>query len=165
MRILLSLSLASLFLPSCQITDSATGPQADARRMQIAAEPPGDYFVGRRFFIERTHFWGYLRRPGQSWSTAKLVLLNERSKLAPDRLPEIPDGPGRAHGFDHNHEYMIWGRYSGRRVYDPNSNLMISEFELTNYRLINASPGWLFKPTERFNGSQLLRDEPDCHPR
>ena len=69
------------------------------------------------------------------------------------------------YGFDHNQEYRIWGNFTGRRVYDPNSDLFLPEFQLTRWQLINQSPGWLFQPNERFNGNQLLRGEPEAMPR
>ena len=56
--------LSILFLTSCATTNPS-GPLVDARNAQIANESPGDYYIGRRFHIERTHFWGYLRRPRQ----------------------------------------------------------------------------------------------------
>jgi hypothetical protein len=35
---------------------------------------------------------------------------------------------------------------------------------LKSYKLVNDKPGYLFRPNERFNGSQLLRGEPDALP-
>lgn len=163
MRLIALLLLSSILLSSCASGPSA--PLVQMREAQIAAELPGDYYIGRRFHIERTHFWGYLRRPRQPWQQARLVVMGERLQKVPDRLPEIPSGASMAHGFDHNREYRIWGRYTGRKIYDPNSNLILPEFELQRYELLNPSPGWLFDPRERFNGSQLLRNEPDAIPR
>lgn len=153
-----------VLLPSCQLSDAAMQAQIDQRNTLIAAEPPGDYYVGRRFHIDRTHFWGYLRKARQPWDTAKLVLMSERITRTPDRLPEEPTGGGHAYGYDHNTEYRVWGRFTGRRIYDPNSDLAVPEFEPTRFQLINPTPGWLFKPNERFNGSQLLRAEPGTTP-
>jgi len=154
----------SVLLGGCQ-SSSLYDPQIEARRLAIANEPLGDYFIGRRFHIDRTHFWGYLRRPRQSWDDSKLVMLNERVLRAPDRFPEVPTGTQPAHGYDHNREYRIWGSYTGRKVYDPNSNLILPEFQLRRFEVHNPSPGWLFHPSERFNGTQLLRNEPDAIPR
>lgn len=137
-----------------------------ARRAAIAAEPRGDYFVARRFFIDHTHFWGYVRRPGESWDRSRLVIMNERYCKIPDRLPEStgnPGGPG-AYGFNHNHEYHIWGEFTGRKIFDPNSNMVLPEFMLRSYKLVNARPGFLFRSNERFNGTQLLRAEPGSVP-
>jgi hypothetical protein len=138
--------------------------QMQMRKLAIASEPAGDYYVGRRFRIDRTHLWGYVRRPGESWDRAKLVVMNERFHKAPDRLPEMPSGSGPAFGYDHNYEYRLWGQFSGRRIYDPNSNLILPEFVLQRWELKSASPGWLFKPGERYDGRRLLRGEPGALP-
>ena len=154
--------LVPLLLASCE--SGQYKQQIEARKMQIASEEPGSHYIGRRFHIDRTHFWGYLRKPRQDWDTSRLVVLNEKMVRAPDRLPEAPSGSGPAFGCDHNQEYKLWGFYTGRRIYDPNSNLMLPEFMLQRYELRNASPGWLFTPKERFNGAQLLRAEPESMP-
>jgi hypothetical protein len=161
---LLLLGLA-LLLSSCGTSTSPRQQQLiEYRRLEIAAETPGDYYIGRRFHIERTHLWGYVRRPGQPWSQAKLVMINEKFMRQPDRYPEMPTGDGPAYGSDHNYEYRLWGQLSGRRVYDPNSNLKVPEFVLQRYEVKSTSPGWLFNPGERFNGKQLLRGEPGSNP-
>jgi hypothetical protein len=163
-RFLLTIFSVSWLLVSCESVDPAGAQQLEYRRLSIATEPAGDYYVGRRFHIEKTHFWGYMRRPGQSWDSARLVVLNEQRMNQPDRYPESPLSGSRSYGDDHNHEYRLWGNFSGRKVYDPNSNLMLPEFVLQRWELKNASPGWLFKPGEKFNGRQLLRAEPGANP-
>src|ERR1700726_758665 len=81
-----NIMLGSLFMASCMTTGPSGIQQAKVAMSQhIAAEPPGDYFVGRRYFKPDFKFWGYVRGPGQPWSTAQLVMLNEKQKLAPDR--------------------------------------------------------------------------------
>jgi hypothetical protein len=160
------LAAALLLLVGCATTssDPRAAQEIANRRATIAAEPRGDYYMGRRFRIDRTHFWGYIRRPGESWDNARLVVLSEKFTRAPDRMPEIPSGMERAYGYDHNYEYRLWGHLSGRKVYDPNSNLILPEFVLQRYELINPTPGWLFKPGERFDGRHLLRNEPGALP-
>ena len=151
-----ALALSVLLLASC--ADNTANQEAiDLRHQMIAAEPQGDYFIGRRFAVERTQFWGYLRKPGQPWEEAKLVMFNESKMLQPDRLKEMPLDNSPAHGYDHNYEYHIWGSYSGRKVYDPNADLFLPEFVLTKWELINTTPGWLFKPNEKFDGAHLMR--------
>lgn len=140
---LLLFSCLLLSLPSCESVD----PQVAARNTLIAAEPRGDYFIGRRYHVDTTRFWGYVREPGQPWSTARLVIMNESRKTTPDRLPE--EGEGMLHGYDNNHEYRIRGRYTGRGFYDPNSNLTLPEFLPVSFELLNPSPGFLFNPKER----------------
>jgi len=81
----------------------------------IAAEAPGDYFIGRRYYKKDYKFWGYVRRPQQPWSTAQMVMMNEQEKLAPDRAQNNL-------GMDNNYEYKLYGDYSGQTVYEPASN-------------------------------------------
>ena len=157
----LLLCLAAL-LTSC--ADPMVEQKIASRKLEIASEPRGDYFIGRRYWIEKTQFWGYVRRPGQSWDDSKLVMINESQKRAPDRLPEMPTDGGNAHGYDHNHEYKMFGFFTGKKIYDPNSDLVLPEFMLTNWELISESPGWLFHPKERYDGEHLLRFEKQEYP-
>jgi len=155
----LALLFLALLLASCSTSTPGGGsgsgnmgshPTPEVRRQQISSEPRGSFYYGRRYFVPKTRFWGYLRRPGQSWNSAKLVIFNESKKLNPDRLPE--EGPaGRRYGFDQNYEYRIRGSYSGRKLYEPNSNQFLDEFVLTGYELTNKDPGWLFSPSDRYN--------------
>ncbi|MDZ4288834.1 MAG: hypothetical protein U0984_12790 [Prosthecobacter sp.] len=158
----------TLLLSACQTTGTSTSPgaaqQIEYRRLSIASEARGDYYIGRRFHIEHTHFWGYVRRPGEGWDKSRLVMMNERFQKVPDRLPEIPAGMSPAYGYDNNCEYRLWGSFSGRKAYDPNSNLILPEFVLRRAELISDSPGWIFRPDERFDGQHLLRNEPGAAP-
>ena len=120
----------------------------------IKAEPRGNHYIGRRYFVEKTRFWGYLRRPGESWESARLVVMNEDVSRTPDRLPERPRG-AHGYGFDHNYEYKLRGRFTGETIYDPNANMFLPEFKLESHELISASPGWLFSPDEDYNPRKL----------
>ncbi len=124
------------------------GPTVAERNAQIAAEEPGSYYVGRRYYTQNTRFWGYLRSPRQPWSQAKLVMMNEWSKKAPDRMKE---GRGQGYGHDSNYEYKIFGSYTGDKVYEPNSNQFLEEFRLKSYKLLDKSPGWIFTPADRYD--------------
>lgn len=105
---------------------------------EIANEPTGDYFIGRRFYKQDYKFWGYVRSPGQPWTSAKLVMLNEQKKLAPDRaLNKI--------GSDNNYEYKLIGKFSGETVYEPASNGFYPEFVLADYTLSKISPAPIFR--------------------
>ncbi|MDQ6861316.1 MAG: hypothetical protein M3032_09190 [Verrucomicrobiota bacterium] len=144
-RLLLSLhSLgAALLLAGC-----ATAPQGiqQARidtAARIASEPTGDYWIGRRYFKPVYKFWGYVRRPGQPWSSSQMVMLNEKQKLAPDRAQN-------ALGSDNNYEYKLYGNFSGDKVYEPASNGIYPEFVLKNYELISTNPPPIFK--SQYNG-------------
>lgn len=145
-RIFLWVGLAALStLSGCQ----TAAPEVAARHQQILAEPSGDYWIGRRVAVERTRFWGFVRRPRQTWEQASLVVFNEREKAAPDRLSETPGAGGPSYQYDNNREYRLRGYLSGRMVYDPNSDKILPEFVLQDYQEINARPGWLFHPREK----------------
>ncbi|MBT8038350.1 MAG: hypothetical protein KJO21_12490 [Verrucomicrobiae bacterium] len=126
------------------------GPTTAERAAKIASEATGSFYYGRRYYVEKTRFWGYLRKPRQSAKSARLVVFNESRKRNPDRLPEA--GPaGQRYGFDQNFEYRIRGYYTGKKVYEVNSNQILPEFMLTGYEMVTRSPGWLFSPKDHYN--------------
>ena len=168
LRLFFLILFGGAVLSSCRTTDPTNDPAyveaLRVRAAKIKGEATGDYFIGRRYYVYRMRFWGYLRKPGQEWKDSSLVVMNEMLKSVPDRLPEISEreeekfgiDPSqlkavKRFGFDHNYEYRINGKFSGSKVYDPNSNMFIPEFILTDYQLINADPGWLMAPSENYN--------------
>jgi hypothetical protein len=104
----------------------------------IASETPGDYYIGRRYYKPDYKFWGYVRKPGQPWSSAEMVMLNEKEKLAPDR-------ERLEFGSDNNYEYKLYGYFSGDKVYEPASNGIYPEFVLKGYELISTNPPPIFR--------------------
>ena len=130
---------ALLSLTGCETV--ATKTKRDARTAMEAAirmEEPGSYFIGRRYYKRDYKFWGYVRKPGQQWNTAQLVMMNEQGKLAPDReLGTL--------GSDNNAEYKIYGQFSGETVYEPASNGMYPEFVLKAYELRSIAPANIYK--------------------
>src|SRR3954469_18504828 len=139
-QFLLALEVFSLFLlGGCETMPSGIQQARVDNAAKIAAEPPGDYFIGRRYFKGSVFkFWGYVRKPGQPWNTAQLVVLNEKEKLAPDRET-------RTFGSDNNYEYKLKGSFSGQTVYEPASNGFYQEFVLKGYELISTNPPPIFK--------------------
>jgi predicted small lipoprotein YifL len=153
---LMPLAVVASLLAACGPVGPANmgGPPREVRAAEIAREPTGDFFFGRRYFVKYTRFWGYLREPRQAAKHAKLVIFNESRKEAPDRLPE--DGPpDRRYAFDHNYEYRIWGYYTGRMVYENYSNQVLPEFQLVDYQLADRNPGWLFRPADHYDPKQI----------
>jgi len=133
-HIALLLLTALLPLTGCQTTEmqgiqSARVGMADA----IRSEEPGNYYIGRRYYKKDYKFWGYVRKPGEPWRNAKLVMLNEQEKLAPDReLGQL--------GSDNNYEYKLYGGFTGQTVYEPASNGFYPEFGLKAYELRSVTP-------------------------
>ena len=134
---LLAIAAATLAFSGCTTTD----PLAVSRQAMIAnikSEAPGNYFIGRRYYKVDYKFWGWVRKPGESWSIAKMVMLNENQKFAPDRDLGKP-------GSDNNYEYKLFGEFSGQTVYEPASNGFYPEFVLKGTELISVSPGNIYK--------------------
>jgi hypothetical protein len=144
-----NLLLAAAFFGACETVPQGIQQARLEMAQNIAAEPAGDYFIGRRYYKPDYKFWGYVRRPGQSWSTAELVMLNEKQKLAPDR--ERLD-----FGSDNNYEYKLYGYFSGDKVYEPASNSIYPEFVLKGYQLISMNPPPIFK--SQFRGHATAED-------
>jgi len=133
----------NLFLGAFFVAGCASEPQGiQQARIQNAAriqtEAPGDYYIGRRYFKREFKFWGYIRRPGEPWSSSQLVMLNEKQKLAPDRAQN-------SFGSDNNYEYKLYGYFSGDKVYEPASNGIYPEFVLKNYEVISTNPPPIFR--------------------
>ena len=131
-------------------TGNLGGPTVEERNLKIASEATGDFYYGRRYFVEKTRFWGYVRSPRQPWSRAKLVMMKEDRKHTPDRLPENGP-PGQRYAFDNNYEYRLRGSFTGENAYDPNSNQFLPVFLLTGYEVLDRQPGWLFRPDDRYD--------------
>ncbi len=142
---LIRLASALLLLPffaGCASTLGPTPSQTAGARSamleEIKAEPPNAYFVGRRYFKTEYKFWGFVRPSGHPWSDAKLVMLNENQKLAPDRTsPRL--------GSDNDFEYKLSGNFSGDTVYEPASNGMYPEFVLKGYELRARTPAPIYR--------------------
>ena len=143
-KLLISSMAAVLAMLLCQCAPAGKllgGPTVEERQLAIASEPTGDFYYGRRYHVEKTRFWGYLRKPRQSPMNAKLVMMLEDDIRVPDRLPE--DGPkGKRHGFDQNYEYRVTGHYTGAMAYDPNTNQILPVFRPTGFELVERKPGW-----------------------
>lgn len=127
-----------LTLAACQTVPEGIHTARLAMANEIRNEVPGDYFIGRRYYKEDYKFWGYVRKPGEPWTSAKLVMLNENQKFAPDRAIGTL-------GSDHSSEYKLYGRFSGETVYEPASNGFYPEFILTGYELRSIDPAPIFR--------------------
>ena len=66
------LLLGTVFFGGCQSMPQGIQQARIEMTQRIAAEPQGDYFIGRRYYKPDYKFWGYVRRPGQPWSKVGL---------------------------------------------------------------------------------------------
>jgi hypothetical protein len=149
-----ALCLLTIFaLVGCQTLPDGIQAARLAMSEGIKSEPPGDYYIGRRYYKQDYKFWGYVRGPGQPWSSAKLVMLNENTKLAPDRAM------GRL-GSDNGYEYRLYGRFSGETVYEPASNGFYPEFELSGYEIKAINPAPIFRTQAATDPVQRVIGQP-----
>lgn len=139
--IVLLAAACSLLFQGCETTQSDTAARRAAMMEAIRQEPPGDYYVGRRFYKKVYKMWGWVRRPGQPWSEAQLVMLNEQKMLAPDRAQN-------RFGTDNDFEYRLTGYFTGEKVYEPASNGFYPEFVLTGAEIRSTAPPLIYE-TER----------------
>ena len=155
MRLAFFALCAILSMTGCESTryEGIHSTSRAAMLRSIENEPSGNYFVGRRYYKKHYKFWGYIREPGQRWGTAKLVMLNEQQKLAPDRaIGKI--------GSDNNYEYKLYGYYSGDTVYEPSSNGFYPEFVLRGYELRSANPASIFRSSVATDPSRRVLGTP-----
>jgi hypothetical protein len=108
----------------------------------ISGEKSGPYFIGRRFYKVDYKMWGWVRKPGEPWKNAQLVMFNEQKKLAPDR-------EHNSIGSDNNYEYRLTGNFSGQKVYEPASDSFYPEFVLTGATVISTNAPLIF-PDKRW---------------
>ncbi|MGH8048168.1 MAG: hypothetical protein ACREKL_13080 [Chthoniobacterales bacterium] len=133
----LLLACGAVTFTGCQ-TWSEDNAQREAMNQAILQEQPGNYFIARRFYKQDYKIWGWVRSPGQPWSTAQLVMLNEQKMLAPDRARNDI-------GFDNNYEYRLSGYFSGDKIYEPASDTVYPEFVLTGAEVRSIDPPLIFK--------------------
>ena len=155
-KAVLILAAVTVLFAGCQTTGDPFTQSQVVLNQTIANEPTGNYFIGRRFYRKNYFFWGYIRPPRQPWSSAKLVMMNEQKKLAPDRQANEAGKPGS----DNNFEYRLQGYFSGQTVYEPASNSFYPEFILTGYKLLSNQPPQIFRDPKALDADRLYIDKP-----
>lgn len=134
----LLLLLPAILLPLTGCETTTTGGVSPSIAAAIANEAPGNYYIGRRYYKKDYKMWGWVRKPGQPWKSSQLVMMNEDTKLAPDR-------EAGTLGTDNNYEYRLEGRFTEGQVYEPASNRFYPEFVLTGYSVISTAAPNIFK--------------------
>lgn len=152
--LLLTLLFVTFFLSGCETIAVQNHKDRDALSAAIAQEKPGSYYVGRRFYKVDYHMWGWVKKPGEAWKDAKLVMFNEQKTLAPDRQKNKI-------GCDNNYEYHLYGYYSGDHVYEPASDSFYPEFVLTKAVLVNTTPPLMFPDSRWIDPAVRLLQPPE----
>ena len=111
-----------------------------AQSQAILREPPGDYYVGRRYYNPNYKFWGYVRKPGQQWREAKLVMLNENGRSWRPTANRISSA------WTTTSSTTCTGISPDQTVYEPASNRFYPEFMLTGWEIADKTPPSIFPP-------------------
>ena len=121
-----------LYVTWCFVVTALTpGAECNPAAPPATSRQSASYFLGRHSYNPHDKVWGYVWRAGQSSRTARLVILNEQSWLAPDRAVN-------QFGVDDQCLYRLSGRFAGDRAYEPNTNQFYPELLLTGYALLEA---------------------------
>ncbi len=56
--------LGTLVFAGCETVPQGIQQARVEMAQHIAAEPTGDYYIGRRYYKPDYKFWGYVRKPG-----------------------------------------------------------------------------------------------------
>jgi len=150
---LIPLLISTSLFTGCETVNSADKVARAAMIAAIAQEPEGDYFIARRYYKLDYKFWGWVRKPRQQWTMAKLVMMNEHAKLAPDRA-------GGKLGTDNGFEYKLLGSFSGETVYEPASNGFYPEFLLKDSQIISEKPANVFKSPQALDATKRVILQP-----
>jgi len=145
--------VAALALAGCQTLPPSSDPARMAMNAAIQNEAPGSHFFGRRMYKKDYKMWGWIREPGKPWKTARLVMMNEQRKLAPDRA-------GGTIGTDNNYDYRLEGFFSGETVYEPASDRFYPEFVLTSYELLSTNPPLIYQSPKQLDPQIRLLQPP-----
>jgi hypothetical protein len=80
--------------------------------------------------------WGWVKKSGESWDSAKWIALQETPGLAvaPHRKLVKADA-------DLNWEYKLWGKFASYKAYDPRLDEQLPVFILQGYQVVgHAAP-------------------------
>ena len=89
-------------------------------------------------------------------------MMDERTVHTPDRGPE-PPLKNAVYGTDKNVEYIVHGSYTGQEGYDSATDRAYPVFRATGYEVRNRKPGFLFKPSEKYDDKYVTL-KPDIMP-
>lgn len=90
------------------------------------------YWIAHRFVDDAGGCgWGWVKKQGDGWGSAKWVALQENPGLAVAPYRKLV-----THEADNNWEYKFWGTIAPYKAYDPHLDEMIFVFVLQGYEVI-----------------------------
>ncbi|MCE0484320.1 MAG: hypothetical protein LV479_08800 [Methylacidiphilales bacterium] len=94
-----------------------------------------DYWIGHRFIdTQGGEGWGWIKKNGAGWGSAKWIALQETLGLAvaPHRKLLKADA-------DTDWEYKFWGHFAPYKAYDPHLDEQLPVFVLQGYEVIGLA--------------------------
>jgi len=111
-----------------------------------------EYWVAHRFVDDMGGSgWGWVKKKGDSWGSAKWVALQEN--------PGTATAPYRkllTHDADNNWEFKFWGSFAPYKAYDPHLDEMVPVFVLEGYEVVGPKDSL----TLRAGPSDRVRHKP-----
>lgn len=91
----------------------------------------GESWIGQRVVADRYAGWGWLKREGESWRSAKWIMVEEKPGviLAPQRFYLRPED-------DNNMQYRLYGSFASYKGYEPNVDTLTDVFVLKGFEVI-----------------------------
>ncbi len=94
-----------------------------------------DYWVAHRFVDDMGGSgWGWVKKKGDGWGSAKWVALQENPGLAVAPYRKL-----LLHDADNNWEYKFWGSIAAYKAYDPHLDEMVPVFILQGYEVVGSA--------------------------
>lgn len=142
-------------------TAAPTAPAAPAAPRLVNQAPPakrftdGNTYIGHRYFEEKGGGWGWIKKEGDSWSSAKWVALRED----PIRGILMPSRKMGSRSADQNYEYKMTGFFADKEAYDPHLDETMPIFVLESYQSLGPKEALERKPGPpmRFTRSKKSR--------
>jgi hypothetical protein len=123
---------------------------------------------GTTYFIAHRHVdemggsgWGWVKKNGDDWDSAKWIALQESPGLAIAPFRHLT-----THDADDNWEFKFWGRFATYKAYDPHLDEQLPVFILQGYEVTNlANPlslkvGAPDRPMHKSSGASSRSNRP-----
>ncbi len=142
-------------------SSTVSTPIAPAAPKLVNLAPPANRFgdginyLGHRFYEEKGGGWGWIKKEGDSWSSAKWVTLKED----PIRGLLMPSRKMGSRSADQDYEYRMTGRFSEKTAYDPHLDEYLPIFIIESYQSLGPVKPLTLKPgpPERFTRARKSR--------
>lgn len=138
------------------------GGMLHAQSADTPSQAARPYYVGHRYFMDRGIGWGWVKKPGETWSRGQWVALKEN----PEKGYVAPFRKLRSRSADHDVEYKLYGYFADYKAYDPKFNDLLPVFVIEGYETIGPAapldlrPGSIGQVRERASRASSRPNKP-----